>query len=293
MPERTLTVDTAPGVAVALDLIGDGGGVPVVLLHGLSQQRHFWGPVVRRLNARPVAVVDQRGHGDTDLPLDSDYSVSACAADVLAVLDALGWERAVVVGHSWGGSVALSVAAQVPERVAAAVLLDGGLWSPAGLGPRDEVRARLTPPTLAIPEEDLWARIASGDLAPWWTDEIRAALAPTFVRAPDGTLSTRIGIDRHMRVLDGLMDHDVVGDIDRVDAAATPVWAVVCEAGGAPEPGADPWQDVRLAALADAERRSAFLVHRWRGALHDVPLQWPALVAGLIDTVVASQEGRA
>jgi len=289
MPDRTLTVEAAPGVTLGVDLVGDGEGVPVVLLHGLSQQRHFWTPVVRRMSTRPVVAIDLRGHGDTDIALESDFSVASCASDVLAVLDAVGWERAVIVGHSWGGSVALSVAAQAAERVSAAVLVDGGLWSPAGLGPRAEVRARLTPPRLAIPEDELWARISSGDLGPWWTDESKEALAPTFVRAPDGTMTTRIGVDRHLRVLDGLLDHDVAADIERVSRDGTPVWAVVCESGAAAPP--DSWLDVKEAAVAAAEQRPTFLVHRWGGAIHDVPLQWPALVAGLIDTVVAGQDG--
>ena len=89
---------------------------PVLLLHGLSQQRHFWGPVMRRMRARPVAALDQRGHGESDSPVDADYSVPRCAADALAALDDLGWPRAVVVGHSWGAAVALSTAARHPQR---------------------------------------------------------------------------------------------------------------------------------------------------------------------------------
>ena len=69
----------------------------------------------------------------------------ACAADVVAVLDSLGWQRAVVVGHSWGASVALEAAASAHDRVAAAVLVDGGLWSPSALGPRAQVREALDP----------------------------------------------------------------------------------------------------------------------------------------------------
>ncbi len=128
------TVEVAPGVVLAYSVTGDSAGTaaPVVLLHGLSQQRSFWDPVVRRLRAAPVAVLDQRGHGESDTPIDADFSVGACADDVLTLLDRLGWERAIVVGHSWGAAVALAVAARAPERVGAAVLVDGGLWGPSG-----------------------------------------------------------------------------------------------------------------------------------------------------------------
>jgi hypothetical protein len=48
---------------------------------------------------------------------------------------------------------------------------------------------------------------------------------------------------------------------------------------------------VKQASAEDAARRTNCLIHRWPGAVHDVPLQWPALVAGLVDAVVESTEG--
>jgi pimeloyl-ACP methyl ester carboxylesterase len=262
-----------------------GAAVPVLLLHGLSQQRHFWGPVVRRLRSRPVAALDQRGHGDADSPLEADYSVATCAADAIAALDVLGWSRAVVVGHSWGASVALSVAATAPERVEAVGLVDGGLWSPTSMGPREEARLRLTPPALGMPEEELWGLIRSGALGEAWSDEIEAALRPTFVVHAEGRIRTRLGFDRHMRVLDGLLDYDALADLAVLREVGCPVWAVVCE-------GVDrAWTDARAAALASAAEAGHVLVHRWDGAIHDVPLQWPALVAGFIDALVESGRG--
>jgi pimeloyl-ACP methyl ester carboxylesterase len=301
MPATTQRIACAPGVDVVVtshdgDATGldDATRLPVLLLHGLSQQRQFWGPVVRRLRARPVAAMDQRGHGETGTPLQSDYSVSACAADALAVLDRLGWERAVVVGHSWGASVALATAASAPDRVAAAVLVDGGLWSPSALGPRDQVREALTPPALGIPADELWDMVRGGDLGPWWSGEVREALAPTFEADAAGLLRTRLGMARHLRVLDGMLDHDHAATLDLCTRADVPVWAVVCEprrdaraAGGI----AAAWERAKEDAVADALLRDNCVVQRWSGAVHDVPLQWPALVAGLVDAVVEQAEG--
>ena len=251
MPEQTSTqrIATAPGIEVVVTThAGVTEGLPVLLLHGLSQQRHFWDPVVRRLRARPVAAMDQRGHGDTGTPLASDFSVAACAADALAVIDRLGWARAVVVGHSWGASVALAAAAASGDRVAAAVLVDGGLWSPSALGPRDQVREALTPPALGLPADELWIRIRGGDLGSWWSDEVQAALAPTFEPDTDGLLRTRLGMDRHMAVLDGMLDHDHRSSLDSCEASGVPVWAAVCEPARARQGGdglADAWQQAR------------------------------------------------
>jgi pimeloyl-ACP methyl ester carboxylesterase len=263
---------------------------PVVLLHGLSQQRRFWGPVTSRLRAPSIATLDQRGHGDSDTPVDADFSIEACGRDVLAALDAAGWSRAIVVGHSWGASVALRAAALAPDRVAAVALIDGGLWSPSGMGPRDEVRARLTPPTLGLAPDELWSRIRSGELGVNWSAETQAALEQTFRADDEGRLHSRLGLERHLKVLDGLLDIDPASDLDAAEASGTPVWVAVCEPRD-PGGNGDGWPDVKSAGTAAAARRANVLVHRWAGAIHDVPLQWPDLVAGFIDTVVATAKG--
>lgn len=273
---------------------GQAGRSPILLLHGLSQQRCFWEPVVARLLSRPLAALDQRGHGDSDTPLQSDFSLTACAGDTIAALDRLGWERAVLVGHSWGASVALRAAAEHPDRVVAAALVDGGLWSPAALGPRAEVRARLTPPDLGIPEGDLWGLIRSGDLGPSWSAEIQDALRPTFVVDGNGAMSTRIGVERHLKVLDGLLDADPPADLQACARQGTPLWVAVCDPRGAlTAPGSldAGWQSAREAAVDQARAYDNVLVHRWAGAIHDVPLQWPSLVAGFVDALVDDRDG--
>jgi pimeloyl-ACP methyl ester carboxylesterase len=286
-------VRLSTGVELVADVHSDERdtqATPLVLLHGLSQQRHFWWPVVRRLHSRPVTVLDQRMHGDSDCPLDTDVSIRACADDVIALLDAQGWDRAVIVGHSWGAAVAADVAATHPERTVAVGLIDGGLFGPAGLGPRDEVRRRLTPPSFGIPEDELWEHIAAGAPGGVVSSEMREALSPTFVRDDNGLMRTRIGVDRHLAVLDGLLDHDLEADLDAAEAAGVPVWASVCTPSST-EASHDEWTSLKAEAVERARRRTNLLVHTWAGALHDVPLQWPALVAGFIDALVESRKG--
>lgn len=273
MSERRILTDD--GHALVAEVLSDPReGQPstgVLLLHGLSQQRHFWQPVIQRLRARPIITLDQRAHGQSDVPLGGDLSIAACGRDAITALDAAAVRRTVIVGHSWGAAVALRAAATAPERIAACVLLDGGAWGPRDAGPRDQVRARLRPPALGIPAEDLWSLIAA-DAGAWWGPQVREALEPTFVTGPDGLVRTRIGVDRHMAVLDGLLDYDPASDLATVAEAQIPLTVVSCEAPDEPRdlehlpPGA--------------------VVHRWVGAVHDVPLQWPSLVAGLVDSTV-------
>ena len=268
----------------------DSGHVPVVLLHGLSQQRDYWLPVVQRMRSGPIACLDQRGHGDSDADVTADFSLAACARDVLSVLDTLAWPRAVIVGHSWGAGVALRFAADFPERTTACVLIDGGLWGPRDLGDRAVVRETLRPPTLGLPEEQLWSLVRSGDLGPYWSDELQAALQRTFVLDEQGLMRTRIGMDRHMAVLDGLLDADPPRDLALISESETPLWVMSAE----PRPVTQdsPWTGARDQAVASIMHRPRVTTLRMVGAIHDVPLQWPDLVAGTLDTVVTTEGAR-
>ena len=252
-----------------------GAGVPVVLLHGLASTRRFWDLVAPRLVGRPLLALDQRGHGDSDRP-DGPYDAGTVARDVLHALDALGLSRAVVVGHSWGASTALRLAADSPERVLAVVAIDGGLGSALEPGAdRAAVRSRLEPPRTALPADDLRALLAGGPLAPWWTPEVEAALLPIFEEGPDGLARARLPYARHMDIVDDLLDGDPAALFARISC---PTWLVSAE-----PVGGDAWGARKAAVLATAgEALAQPRLLRWGGALHDVPLQWPALVAGLI-----------
>jgi lipase len=98
----------------------------VLAIHGVTASHLAWRPVAERLpaSARLVAP-DLRGRGDS-AQLPAPYGMAAHAADCVAVLDALGVPDAVVVGHSMGGFVALTLADAYPQRVRRLVLVDGG-----------------------------------------------------------------------------------------------------------------------------------------------------------------------
>ena len=274
-----------PGLDVRLKATRwSGTGTPVLLLHGLASTRRFWDLVVPGLAGLPVVALDQRGHGESERP-SGPYDGGVVAADALTALDALGISRAVVVGHSWGASTALRLAADAPGRVLAAVAIDGGLgsWRDSG-ATREQMRERLTPPRTAVPVGELEGLIATGPLGPWWSAEVAAAVLPLFEEGADGLARPRLPFEAHMAIVDDLLDTDGDAVLSRI---ACPTWLVSCEAVP-PE-----WAAQKAAALD----RAASLVaqprrHRWLEALHDVPLQWPALVAGLIRAAADEVSGR-
>lgn len=102
-----------------------GQGPVVMTLHGLTATRRYVLHGSRTLEraGRTVVSYDARGHGESDPAADGDYSYPALAADAAAVLDALGIERAVLMGSSMGSATAVAVALAAPERVAGLVIV--------------------------------------------------------------------------------------------------------------------------------------------------------------------------
>jgi pyruvate dehydrogenase E2 component (dihydrolipoamide acetyltransferase) len=102
-----------------------------LLIHGNPGSMADWAEVIPLLSASTaVAAIDLPGFGLSPRPeRDRALSLQELASNVLAVSDALSWEKPILVGHSHGAAVALALAAAYPHRVAAVVLI-GSLGSP-------------------------------------------------------------------------------------------------------------------------------------------------------------------
>ncbi len=122
--------------------IDRGRGPPVVLIHGYSASLDTWNAVVPVLEKKHrVLALDLKGFGWTDRP-PGDYSPRAQAHLVKALMDARGVEQAAIVAHSYGASVALTLALDFPDAVSRLALYSGYvyedqvpaffLWSRAG-----------------------------------------------------------------------------------------------------------------------------------------------------------------
>jgi epoxide hydrolase A/B len=97
-----------------------GSGPVVILLHGFPESWYSWRHQLSALSQAGYHVVapDQRGYGQTDRPDPIEaYSMFHLVGDVIGLLDALGEERAVVVGHDWGAPVAWHTALFRPDRL--------------------------------------------------------------------------------------------------------------------------------------------------------------------------------
>lgn len=123
MPEPTTRVKVSD--KDTLDVWVAGEGEPVVLIHG-AMTRDLLKPLMDELAKKDryqVIHYGRRGHGGHGLPAET-ADIPGQAADVVAILDALGVDKAHVAGHSFGAYLALELATQAPDRLLSAVLLE-------------------------------------------------------------------------------------------------------------------------------------------------------------------------
>ena len=173
-----------------------GTGAPtLILLHGLTaNRRSFDGLLAAGLaDGRRVVRVDLRGRGDSDKP-ETGYHMRDHAADVLGLLDALDTQRPVLVGHSFGGLLALYLALHHPERIAKIAILDVGLQAtdPAVL---PKIKPSLDRLGTVMPSAEVYieaikqsAYYADG----FWTEGLEQYYRADLETLEDGQVRTRV-----------------------------------------------------------------------------------------------------
>lgn len=120
-PARRINVGE---VTLSVHEAGPAGGLPVLLLHGWPELALSWAAQIEALARAGYRVIapDNRGFGASDAPHQVDaYHVDRLTGDIADLLDALGIEKAVMVGHDWGGILMWHAACLIPERFLGAV----------------------------------------------------------------------------------------------------------------------------------------------------------------------------
>jgi pimeloyl-ACP methyl ester carboxylesterase len=170
-------------------------GAPILcFLHGGAAHGHWFDRVIHPFLGRyHVLALDQRGHGASEWPRPPAYATEDFVSDLLGVMDARGWERMTVVGHSMGGANAMALSAWHPERIERLVIVDSRPSIPAErLGVMHErgARALRTPRRHPTPE----SAVASFRLLPRDTvadPALLAHVARAGIAARDGGWSYR------------------------------------------------------------------------------------------------------
>lgn len=264
-----------------------GQGQPVILLHGLASNARIW-----ELTAPYLAVAgfdliapDQRGHGLTDKP-DSDLGFTTYTRDLLALITSLELDRPILVGHSWGASVALDYAARFaigPRAPAGIVLVDGGLIQMNALPgvTWEGMRERLTPPRLAgMPLEkflDLLRR-------PWgsWQpdDQAQQIILGNFEIREDETIAPHLRFEQHMQIVRAMWEFNT---FERFSSLRCPVLALPVYPSLPVSAEDQDYLTAKENGLAEILKVNPNVRHEWmRDSIHDIPLQHPESLANQI-----------
>lgn len=210
-PKAVLRLELSTGIRVAYVASGPNGTIPVLLLHAWGESRGSFDRLVALLpDTVRVIAIDQRGHGDADVP-ETGYSLSDFAADIDAFMDAADLPSAVLLGVSSGGYVAQQVAITQRQRVAGLVLVG----SPRTLQGRPPFADEID--QLRDPVQETWVR----DSLTWF---------PRFHDVPqsyiDGRVRDGARIPAHVwrETFDGLCAAEPPTDIGKITCPTLIVW---------------------------------------------------------------------
>jgi 3-oxoadipate enol-lactonase len=252
-----------------------GGEGPAILFWpSLLMDGAMWDSVVAGLMSRyRVVLVDPPGHGASQA-LEREFDFSSCVACILYVLNELGIDRVHYVGNSWGAMIGGSFAALHPERIGAAVLMNGTAWP---CGPRQRAEFGLL---ICI------GRLLGGIRGPLRERAVAAFIGPTTQRErPEVVATVRAALSRvDFRSVRWAVESVVRRRPDQRNLFGKIRTPVLVVAGD--EDATFPVVETR--AMADAIPHASFVL--MTGVAHLAGLESPARVSDLIDEFICSHD---
>lgn len=231
---ETFTVDTAAG-----SLAGwvTGSGPRVLLLHGGPGLSFEYVDEIAAELATGFRVAAYQQRGVEPSTLQGPFTIAQAIEDAIAVLDGLDWDRALVVGHSWGGQLALRLVAGSPDRLLGALAVDPvGVIGDGGIGGFEAEIVARTPKAERRRARDLDEAAMNGQGTPEQALESLRIVWPSYFADPDNVPPMppmRMSVEAYAGITS-----EMTGDSDRLAAAlaASPVPFGVLAGGASPIP---------------------------------------------------------
>ncbi|TMF05852.1 MAG: alpha/beta hydrolase, partial [Chloroflexi bacterium] len=224
--------------------------------------------------------VDQRGHGLSDKP--GSYTFAEVTGDLAAFIDALGLERPVIAGHSWGAGVALQFAADYPEIPTAIALIDGGFAERSSSQTWEQAETMMRPPEIDGTPVDRFVGFMKKwpDIAPIWGEQLQEMVLSNL-EVRDGKVYRRLPIPDHMKIAREIWDHKPSELYPRIKSPVLMVPAMQ----HSDDPRRESWTQAKLHGIETAKKLLPDVrVVPMEDTIHDVPIQRPKeLAQALID----------
>lgn len=243
--------------SIAVRRDGDAGaGVPVVLVHGAMDRAVTFAPTQRALTPRPTLAYDRRGYGGSVGLGAAPPSVSAHVSDLL---DVIGDTRAIIIGHSFGGLVALAGAAFAPERILAVGVYEPPMpWQP--FWPASAFRDR-NPATAA---ESFFHQVVGGGVWESVSEEFRRARRAEGHALVSDFMAAEAGLPFEFA--------DILSPVATATGTASPAW-------------------YRESARTIASEVHGATLTEIAGAAHGIHMSHPDAFAAWISTVAEAAVG--
>ena len=259
-----------------------GSGQPVALVHGLASNCRIWDLVAPILAEEfRVVALDQRGHGQSFKP-DTGYDFATVVSDLDGFVDSLGLTHPIIVGHSWGGDVALEYDIAYPGKARGLCFVDGGTIEISGRPDwtLEDAKREMAPPLwTGVTLEAFSARLRSRSIA-MDNPHVQDIVLANFNTLEDGTIASRLSRENHLRIIEALWDHKPSELYPKVRC---PVLLMPARQKGDASPQARRFRREESIARAESLLRKGKTV--WmEDSIHDVPIQRPELVASTIAT---------
>ena len=265
---------------------GDAGATPILALHGLASSANWYERLAARLSLKHrIVAPDQRGHGQTT-QAPTGYDWQTLAADAIRVLDHLGLEQAAVLGHSWGGNVAINVAARFPERVSKLVMIDGGFLDGHLLPDAswEVFQERYSPRNVSGNRQEFLARI-SQQLENCWGEDLERIVQTMVYEDEEGQIQDILRPSNHAQVLDAMW-----GEPPSVTLPNIKCPTLIVPAGPRPDragSGFNLTKTVMVEAAAQAVPNNR--VHWIPETIHDIGYHKPDELASVIEEFLGEE----
>lgn len=249
-------------------------------LHGLSSNSMYWARLATRFPHRRLVALDQRSHGLSDRPA-TGYTNADLTGDAAFAIRELGLRNPLVLGHSWGASVALGVAALDDTPAGGLAHIDGPLRAFSNLMSWDQASVAMQPPLRRYTGLDEAYDEQRAYLENGWGDDLRQFVESGLMRDGDAyrlPLTTEV----RLQILQELFYTDFDALWRRVDHL--PVLVAIAER--APEPIAS-WKRGSADEVAILAPHAAI---EWFDSAHDIPLHLPDQVAEAVERLAVQLE---
>ena len=264
-----------------------GDGPPVLALHGLASSAHWYDIVAPLLRDRfRIVVPDQRGHGQTT-NAPAGYDWGTLSDDLAGLLDELELPTVSVVGHSWGGNVAINFAANYPDRVESLVMIDGGFLN-GRLMPDATFESwahRVRPRDVSGDREEFLGRLRT-QMGAIWTSELERIVLTMVYEDDQGMIQDILRPENHAQVIRAMWDEPSSDTLPRIKCPT-----LIVPAGPAPDRADSEFAVMRRTMVEAAAKALENGRVRWiPETMHDIGYHKPVELAQVVGEFLAERQ---